>query len=125
MNLTRAIVFGAALVLGGCATMIAPQVRLPAPYTVRGVSVTVEGLWRDADGNVVGISGIATNTSDQNMTMCMLTFDVLDASGVKVSSALASTTGLKVDQKWRFQATFLNPFSVNFTSIEAGTVTAM
>ncbi len=125
MNLTRAIVFGAALLLVGCAAVTPPQVRLPAPYTARGVSVTVDGLWTDDEGNVVGISGIAINTSGRDLIMCMLSFDVLDASGVKVSSAVASTTGLKADQKWRFQATFMTPYRVNFTSIEAGTITAM
>src|SRR5208282_3834890 len=107
MNLTRAIVFGTALVLGGCATMT--QVSLPAPYTVHGVSVTVDGLLTNSDGDVAGITGIATNTSDLTLTVCMLTFNALDASGVKVADLMASTTGLKAGQKWRFQAMFVTP----------------
>jgi len=103
------------------------QVSLPAPYTVRGVSVTVDGLWKNGDGDVVGITGIATYAASdgRDLTVCMLTFNALDASGVKVADLIASTTGLKVGQKWRFQAMFVTPVRVNFTSIEAGPITAM
>ena len=87
MSLMRATAFAAALALGGCATTAPePQVRLPAPYTDQGVSVTVDGFWRNGYGNVVGISGTAVNESNRDLTVCQITLDILDASGVKVSS---------------------------------------
>jgi hypothetical protein len=49
----------------------------------------------------------------------------LDASGIKVASAVASTTGLKAGQTWQFQALFTNPFSVKFRSIAPGQVIAL
>jgi hypothetical protein len=52
----------------------------------------------------------------------MITFDVMN-SGLKVTSAVASTPGLKAGQKWLFRATFVE--SVTFTSIEPGAITAM
>ena len=123
----RVAVFATVLALAGCATTSPPesQVRLPAPYTEQGVSVTVDGLWRNGYGNVVGISGTAVNESNRDLTVCQITLDILDASGVKVSSALAIANGLKAGQKWRFQATFLNPYAVSFRSIEPGQITTL
>jgi hypothetical protein len=123
MNLTRAIMFAAALMLIGCATVAQPQISLPAPYTSHGVSVVVGGLLRDDAGNVVGISGVATNTTDRDLNFCTVSFDIMN-SGLKVTSAAASAPGgLKAGQKWLFQAAFVD--SVTFTSVEAGIVTAM
>ncbi len=82
-------------------------------------------MYKDALGNVMGISGTATNNSGRDFRTCMLSFDVLDATGAKVSSALASTIGLKAGQTWRFQATFTNPFSVQFRSVAPGQLIAM
>jgi len=97
-----------------------PQVSLPAPYSEHGVKVVVDSLWKDDYGNVMGISGLATNESGRNLATCMLSLDVLDTTGIKVSSALASTVGLKAGQTWRFQAVFTNPFSVQFRSVLPG-----
>lgn len=87
------------------------------------MSIAVDSLWRDASGNVSGISGIATNVSGRDLTLCQITFNVLDATGIKVADAVASTNGLKAAQKWRFNATFLNPFGENFASIVPGQTT--
>jgi hypothetical protein len=127
MRPIRAFVSVATLLLLGCAATppFAPQVSLPGTYTDHGVSVTVDGLWKDGYGNVVGISGIATNVSGRDLTLCQITLDVLDASGVKVSGAMAATNGLKAGQKWHFQATFLNPYTVSFRSIEPGQITTI
>ena len=38
---------------------------------------------------------------------------------------MASTSGLKAGQTWRFQAVFTNPFSVEFSSIAAGQTIAL
>lgn len=128
MSLVRAMAFAAALTLAGCATTTAPEspvTRLPAPYTDQGVSVTVDGFWRNGHGDVVGISGTAVNEANRDLTLCQITLDVLDESGVKVSSAMAATSGLKAGQKWRFQATFMNPYAVNFRAIEPGHITTI
>jgi hypothetical protein len=60
----------------------------------------------------------------ETLITCVLNLDVLDASGVKVASAVASTTGLKASQTWQFQALFTNPFSVKFQSIAPGPIIA-
>ncbi len=109
------------LFMAGCAVQpLQPKISLPTPYTQGVLSITVDGLYRDGNGTVIGVSGIATNVAGQDLTSCTITFDVLDATGAKVSSAIAVTNGLKAAQNWRFQATFMNPFSVNFTSIVPG-----
>jgi hypothetical protein len=127
MGLIRITAFAAALALIGCASITPPepQVNLPAPYVDQGVSVTVDGLWKNGYGNVVGVSGLAINVSGRDLALCQITLDILDTSGVKVSSAMAATSGLKAGQKWRFQATFLNPYVVNFRSIEPGQITVI
>lgn len=121
------------LILGGCATTPPPRavrpgqphVQLPSGFTEKGVSVEVSGLWKDGFGNILGIDGIATNVSDEDLQLCQVTFDVIDQSGVKVSSAIAVTNGLKAAQSWRFQATFTTPYAVNFSSIAAGSITTI
>ena len=127
MRLMRTTVFATTLALAGCATTTPPesQVRLPAPFTDQGVFVTVEGLYRNGYGTVIGISGTAVNESNRDLTLCQITLDILDGSGVKVSSAVAATNGLKSAQKWRFQATFTNPYVVTFRSIERGQLTTI
>jgi len=89
------------------------------------VRVVVDGLWKDAAGNVAGISGLATNESDKDLSICNVSLDILDDGGAKVSTAIASTIGLKAGQNWRFQAVFANPFSVSFKSVAPGTVLAV
>jgi hypothetical protein len=135
-NAVSVMVVGACLVwitlLSGCATAppasappasAPPAVNMPAPFTDHGVTVTVEGLWRNGDG-VVGVSGTATNTGSAPLIGCTINLDVVDSSGVKVSDALASTQSLQPGQTWRFQAVFMSPFSVSFSSIRPGKITA-
>ena len=125
MRLMRAFALVATLLLLGCAATapMQPQVSLPAPYTEHGISIEVDGLWKDGYGNVIGVSGLATNVSGRDLMLCQITLDILDASGVKVSGALAATNGLRAGQKWRFQATFMNPYAVSFRSIAPGQIT--
>ena len=108
----------AVFLLASCAT--GPQIAFPQPYSEQGIRVVVTGYYAVDDGSVLGISGTATNESGRNFRTCMLSFDVLDATGAKVSAAIASTIGFTAGQTWRFQATFLNPFSVQFKSIAPG-----
>lgn len=127
-----------AAMLAGCATVVPyephvamphpyepPRVTMPQPYTDHGISIAVDGLWRDGYGNVSGVSGMATNDSGRELTLCQITLDVLDSSGVKVSGAVAVTNGLKVGQKWRFQATLMTPYTVYFKTIAPGSVTVI
>jgi hypothetical protein len=126
MRLFSAIFLVAGLSLYGCATTRAPpRIDLPAPYTDQRVRVTVDGLWKDGDGTVSGVSGTATNISGHDFITCQIGLDLLDVSGVKVSSAVAVTTGLKAGQTWRFQATLMNAYAVAFKSVAPGHVIAV
>ena len=119
--------------LQGCGTMYAvaptapnsPTVNLPAPYTQGNVKVVVERLWTDGYGNVVGVSGTATNNGQVDLLTCNIYLNVIGISGVKVSTAHATMIGLKSGQTWDFQAMFLTPYAVTFKSIEPGTIMAM
>jgi hypothetical protein len=100
-------------------------VNLPAPYTQKNVRVVVERLWMDGYGNVVGVSGTATNNGQVNLLTCNIYLDVINASGVRISAAHATMIGLKSGQTWDFQAAFLTPFAATFKSIVPGTIMAM
>jgi hypothetical protein len=119
--------------LQGCGTTHAiaptapnsPTVNLPPPFTQQDVKVVVEKLWTDGYGNVVGVSGTATNKGHVDLLTCNIYLNVIGTSGVKVSTAHATMIGLKSGQTWDFQAMFLTPYAVTFKSIEPGTVIAM
>ena len=118
-------VVAACMVISGCATTEqGPKVALPAPYEKHDVAVTVDSLLTDSNGDVWGLSGTATNEGS-DLATCMLTFDIMDASGAKVGDAIASIEGLRSNQTWRFQATISVPSSVYFTSIQPGQVMAI
>ena len=127
MTLTQTVVFALALGLGGCVTMSPSQfqVSLPSPYTEDGVAVTVDGFFKDGYGVVKGISGIATNVSGKDLSLCQVSLDILDAAGVKVSSALAATNDLKGGEGWRFQASLTSATSASIASIVRGKVTTL
>jgi len=106
-------------ILGACAPP--PRVTLPAPFVASGVRVAVDGLYFSGS-RAIGVNGIAENVSGANFSTCFLSFDLLDGDGVKVSDAIASTMGLAVGQKWRFQAIFTAPFNTKFQTLTAGRV---
>jgi hypothetical protein len=85
----------------------------------------VTGLLTDGYGNVIGVGGLATNVSGHDVTFCRINFDVLDASGTKVSGIVADTNGLRAGQRWRFQGAFMNPFPIGFSSIDPGPITVV
>ncbi len=86
--------------------------EFPPAYEESGVRIVVDGLYRLGD-TVVGVTGMATNTTNADVRQCTVNFDVVDQSGVKVGDAVASTLGLKPGQQWRFQAAFTIPFQHN------------
>ena len=112
------------LILLGVATgcqLPSPKIDLPAPYRSRGLHVEVEGLYK-AYQTVIGIAGKATNTTKRDKGNCILTFEILDAEGNKVSDAIAMTQSLRAGATWKFQATFMNPFRTEFKKVQAGKV---
>lgn len=113
----------AVLALAGCAapSQFGPRISYPAPYTDRGMHVVVTGLYENGYGIVSGVSGYARNDGP-DLTTCMLTLELEDGSGAKVGEAIASTTGLRAGQEWRFQAVIAAPYMIRFTKIEPGAV---
>ena len=84
----------------------------------------VTGLSYNGAGQVVAINGIATNKSGRDLQTCMITFDLLNSSGVKVGEAVASTLNLRDGQQWQFQAFVGGVFGVPISSVQPGSVTA-
>lgn len=99
-----------------------PRTELPAPYERNGVRVSIQGFYKQGI-SVVGLTGTAENVSGKDLSVCSLSFDVVDADGVKVGDAIATTQGLTAGQKWRFQAVFTTPFRTTFKAIRPGKVT--
>jgi len=113
----------AALLMVGCAAPSRrPIVAIPGPFREKGLDVVVDGLFTNGYGAYQGVSGTVTNVSGGDLVSIIMSFDVLDESGAKVSSAVASTTGLKSQQRWRFQAVFMNPYAIAFRAIAPGNI---
>lgn len=100
------------LVLAAVATScsaVAPQLDLPSPIVVNDVRVELTGvLTHYGRGAVGGFRGAATNTSDEVLTYCIITLELLDPSGAKIGDAMATTTHLDAGQTWRFDASCAN-----------------
>lgn len=116
---------GVLAVLSGCSTLGAPSVRVPEPYTAKGVRVEVSGLYRDGWGNVVGVAGEAVNETESSLGVCTIGLEAVDDSGAKVADAVAFTNSLGPGQRWKFQAVFTAPFESSFREIRPGNVTAL
>ena len=58
-----------------------------------------------------GFRGAATNTSDEALSYCIITLELLDPSGAKIGDAMATTTHLDAGQTWRFDAHNANTIS--------------
>lgn len=54
------------------------------------------------------ITGIAKNTSGQNLSYASIEFSVYDASGINLGTALANINNLMEGDTWRFEATLLS-----------------
>jgi hypothetical protein len=126
-HLTRVWLAVVLLTVSGCEAVPLPSVHepvvdLPPAYTDHGVTITVDGLWKNDYGQVLGISGTAKNVGAVDLLTCMVHLDIVDGGGVKVSDAVASTQGLARGQTWRFQATLMSPFSVSFKAVRPGQV---
>ena len=106
----------------GCATPSwALNLDLPAPFEDGGLEVSVEGSYMQGR-SFVGFRGSARNVSGKDLTMCSITFDIVDSSGAKVGDAIAHTQSLRSGQTWRFQALCTTPFATNFKGIQRGRV---
>lgn len=107
----RAIPLLLVAAVGSC-TSVAPKLDLPSPVVVNDVRVEVTGvLSHYGRGGVGGFRGAATNTSDEALTYCIITLELLDPSGAKIGDAMATTTHLDAGQTWRFDAHNANTIS--------------
>ena len=100
----RAWSFVLAAVASSCSA-VTPKLDLPSPVVVNDVRVELTGvLSRYGRGGVGGFRGVATNTSDEALSYCIITLELLDPSGAKIGDAMATTTHLDAGQTWRFDA---------------------
>lgn len=91
--------------LGSCAGMQS-RLDLPAPAVLHDVRVEVTGVLRQGGfgGGIAGFRGVAINKSSETLKFCTVTFELLDPSGAKVGSALATTQHLAPGVPWKFDA---------------------
>ncbi|OWY72478.1 hypothetical protein B7486_06035 [cyanobacterium TDX16] len=119
------MLFALPLTCMGCLKPDRIDILIPTPYEQKGVRVEVSGLYKNATGQFIGIDGIAKNTTNQKLQLCMISLQLLDESGTKVSDAYATTNSLDPNAAWRFQAHFAAPFSFRFHEIKPGTITIL
>lgn len=114
-----------AFLLGASACVLpSPKIDLPAPYEQDGLQISVDGFYKIGT-SYVGLTGTAQNVSGKDLTMCSITFDIVDSMGAKVGDAIANTQGLRAGQEWRFQALFTTAFATTFKGIRSGRVTVL
>lgn len=93
-----------AAVASSCSA-VGPKLDLPTPVVVNDVRVELTGvLSHYGRGGVGGFRGSATNTSDEALSYCIITLELLDPTGAKIGDAMATTTHLAAGQTWRFDA---------------------
>jgi len=102
-------VFAAVLLVLGCGTTL--KARLPDPYQVEGLRVTIEKAradWLD----YVSVRGVAVNTGP-GLRVLVLVFSLQDAEGDVIGRAIAMRTSpLAHGAHWRFEAVAM-PFPVD------------
>ena len=54
---------------------------MPAVYTQKGVTVTVESLWQSPAGEILGVTGTAKNATASNLKFCQVSLAFLGQDG--------------------------------------------
>ena len=70
------------------------------------------------------ITGVAKNTSGQDLSYASVEFSVYDVSGNNLGTALANINNLMAGDTWRFQATLLSFPSIRPSTYKLADVTA-
>ncbi len=93
------------LALASC-SILPMHLDLPAPAVVHDVRVELTGVLRRGGigGRIAGFRGVATNTSEETLRFCTITFELLDPAGAKIGNAMATTTHLAPGVVWKFDA---------------------
>lgn len=122
----RRLLLVSPLAFAGCAQPVLspPKVDLPPTFTKDGLMVKVDGLLFQRY-DVAGVRGIAKNVSGRDFKLVNLSFDVLNAEGLKVADAFANTAGLGAGQTWAFDALIVTARPRPFTAISLPRVTVM
>lgn len=87
-----------------CATPL--DLKLPEVRDNSGLRIEVTDALSQNMGQIIAITGVATNTSKSDYKMIILTFP-LYFEGVKVGDAMASTQSLEAGRSWAFDAPFI------------------
>ena len=84
------------------------------------ISVT----YNDYLGYTATITGVAENTSGQNLSYASVEFSVYDSSGNNLGTAMANINNLGKGDTWRFEATLFSFPSTRPTSFKLVEITA-
>jgi hypothetical protein len=102
-----------------------PVPTMPAVYTQKGVTVTVESVWQSPAGEILGATGTAKNATASNLKFCQVSLAFLGQDGTKLDEAKASTKSLKSGQVWHFQAGLSHAAAASFSSITSDKIIAI
>lgn len=75
-----------------------PQQEKPEPYTVS------EEVLDTSNQFAVTITGTLTNNTESEKSYIQITYNLYDADGAQVGTALANTNNLKAGGTWKFEA---------------------
>ena len=86
------------VLLTGCGNVEMPESTIINNVEIKSLAFVKQGI------GLVGINGIATNLSDENIQTLLISFSVIDVEGIKVSDANALLQNLSPKQSARFTA---------------------
>ncbi len=117
------IVFGIAGISGGTTGTSGSNVNNNGNVqqeTVKKDKFTIEGdTTSDYDGFALYIEGVIKNNTDKDMSYVQVTFNLYDAEGNQIGTALDNINNLKAGGTWKFKAMGIE----NATSYELAEIT--
>lgn len=117
----RLLLAGALLAACGCRAPAPFYIRLPDPYTSRGIRVEVTEVVRSGT-SVYGVTGTATNTTSDDLEYVSISLVGMDGIGNRIGEATARSDSLKAGASWGFRAMFTSKSVRDLESVLPQTV---
>lgn len=90
-------------------------------YVESGVGLT-DIHWNESEYGNVSLAGTATNLTDSTLSYIQISVSFLDSSGAQIGTGLANTNNLAANQRWKWEAMFLE---MDTSALDNATITGI